>query len=212
MALVVSGQGVGDFASGVVPPTRGPVSSPASSPSPTDGTAASVGFTESFDELPIGAQVEAWSVAEGAVLSAAAQPTAVDRSIRLAATSRANACRDIGASISTLTADIMVDQLPPEEVSVVSLELEGGATVGVTVGPDGATLGESATPIAIQPRAWYRWTVVAGDGAIGATLTGSDGSELAETEASAPDHATSFCLATVSPARVHLDSISVEGS
>jgi hypothetical protein len=178
----------------------------------TDGTAGSAGLLETFDSLAIGDAIPGWTVSSGAAIDVAALPTAVDRSLRLTAPGDGRACREAGTALGSVKADFMVDALPAEPTSVVSLQLDDDSTLGVRVSEEGAQLTDTSSIVAIEPRAWYRWSAMAdGDGGLTLRLSGEDGTVLAGMQLRAPSASvTAFCLTSVASARTHLNTLSVE--
>lgn len=213
VAVVASGTSLPEFgvATGSASPTADTASPGDPSPWPTGGSAGSSGFVEEFDALPIGTEADAWALTGDAALTVSGQPTAVDRSIRLAAETQGTACRPINVPLGTLNADFMLDALPSDTVQVLALEFDGAPTIGVTVTSSEVTLTDASAGVTIDARAWYRWSVVAVGDEFEISLVGADGSPLTEARVPAPEHhPTRFCVTALSPARAHLDSLSVE--
>jgi hypothetical protein len=179
--------------------------SPSGQPSPvrTAGTATSTRLVEDFDMLPTGGDVPEWISSDDITLDVAAVPTAVDRSARLTAQGRGSACRPVAAGIDRLTADFMFEPLPTDSLTVLAIEFADGSVVALSVSAEGTQL---------KAGEWYRWSVSRTRGSLELALFDVDGTELGAAEAGAPSaDAEQFCIATESPTRVYLDSLTVEG-
>ena len=179
---------------------------------PAADTAGSTRRVEDFDLLPTDSDVPEWAIAGSATLDVAAMPTAMDRSARLTADARGRACRALSDEITSLTADFMVEPLPPQSVSVLTIELAEDSAVTLTVAAEGARLTDSSERIPLESRGWYRWSVSRGDDSYQVALSEVDGAELGRAEVGAPDAAAQrFCISTESPTRIYLDTLTVEG-
>ena len=193
-----------------------PISSQSDRPSPlaspAEDTAGSAGLAEDFDRLVTGEGVPGWEVDGDARLEVAALPTAVQRSARLETDSDGMACRPLPPGMQRLSAVFMLDALPPAEILTLALATEGGQNVSLAISPDGrSSLSGTPTPAAIQADTWYRWSVVTVSGAVTTSLLDAEGNVLAEHAVAGEDAVgNSFCLSTRAPARVHLDSLTVE--
>lgn len=217
VAVFVSGAGP-DLGSVEEGRARSPGATPAPSPSPdasilpTEGTAASTILVEDFDMLPTGGEVPEWNPTGGVTLDVAVLPTSVDRSARLTAEGAGMVCRPLRHKIASLTADFMMEPLPSERVSVLTVELTGEHAVTLTVSADGAQLTDSSEQIDLEARAWYRWSVARADGSFEIALSEVDGADLGSAEVEAPDAAAErFCISTEAPTRLYLNSLTVEG-
>lgn len=178
---------------------------------PADDVAGSSGFIEDFDMIPIGADVDGWSLSNSASFHVTALPSAFDRSGRLAADRGGTACKRIDVAIASVTANFMLNPLPAESVPVLILELDNESALSLAINSDGARLTDSSAPVPIEPRAWYRWVVVAGDSRNRITLLSADNTILAEASVPWPGpHAKRFCLTTVGPAGLYLDTLTAE--
>jgi hypothetical protein len=194
------------------PRTAPPPGEPSPPESPAEGTAGSVGLAEDFDRMVTGGDVSGWEVEGKARLEVAALPTAVQRSARLTADVDGSACRSLPPDMQRLAAAFMLDALPPAEIAALALMSSGNQTVALTIAPDGrSTLSGRLTPAFIRAGTWYRWSVVAGSGAVTTSLLDDGGNVLAEHAIDGDDGlGDSFCLSTRAPARVHLDSLTME--
>lgn len=193
---------VGALASARALPTSAPSSAsiPADpSPSPTGDVAGAQSLTLGFDMVPTGARIDGWTLTGDGALEAAAVPTAVDRSARLDAGSRAMACLPLDAALGTLAATFMVDAVPGGELPLLTLGLDDGTTLAL------------GAPVALEADTWYRWVVTGEADGVGVELLSADDTPLAEaTSPAGGAGATEFCMTVEAPTRVFLDELAVE--
>ena len=205
---------VGALASARALPTSAPSSAslPADpSPSPTGDVASSQSLTQRFDVVPTGATIDGWTLIGDGALEAVAVPTAVDRSARLDARFRAMACSRLDVALGTLAAAFMVDAVPGGGLPLLTLGLDDGTTLALTLTDSGAVLADSGAPVALEPDTWYRWVVTGEGDAVGVQLLSADDTPLAEaTPPAGGAGATEFCMTVEAPTRVFLNELVVE--
>lgn len=221
------GAAVAMFASGGAPDVAvdgEPAGSPAPTPSPstpspsthasitpTADTAGSTILVEDFDMFPTGGDVPGWASTGTATLDVAAVPTAVDRSARLTAARGGSACRPLTGEVAGVTADFMLEPLPSDRLTILTVELAGASAVSLTVSAEGARLTDGSERIGLEPRTWYRWSASRDDESFQLALSDLDGAELGVAEAEVRDAAAEeFCISTEAPTRMYLDTLTVE--
>lgn len=206
-----SGRGAEAAASFPILPTVAPTAAlPTAQPSlsPTGEVAGAESLTITFDMASTGSRVGGWTLRGSGELDIAAVPTAVDRSARLDAQDAATACVSLDVALGRLTAAFMVDLVPAGEQTLLSLDLDDGTTLDLTLIDGGLSVAETAEPVAIEAGTWYRWVVTRETNAARVRLLAADDALLAEVQSpSDGSGATEFCMTAKAPARVYLDEL-----
>ena len=199
----------------LVPPTESPSSAPepfaSERPAPTGDTAGSSGLALSFDMLPTGAAITDWVITGDGTFEVTAVPTAVNRSARLAAGSRAIACLPLDAMLGTLTAAFMVDAAPSGEQQLLAVNLADGTILALRSSANGMVGVDSADAVSLEPGAWYRLRVSAAAEHVEVRLLNAADDVLTGARVPADGgRAIGFCITSIAPMRVYLDQFIVE--
>ncbi|MGH2429209.1 MAG: hypothetical protein ACRDGV_10085 [Candidatus Limnocylindria bacterium] len=192
------------------PATQPPLDS---TPAPAEGVAGSLSLVSDFDLLPTNSRIDGWTLTEGARLETAAQPTAVDRSARLDGAGTAIACQDLDIELSMLEAVFMVDSVPPGQVTLLTLALEGGSTQRLTLTDGSATLAATGQPVELESGIWYGWAVTNGGEGFRTSLLAADGTLLADAVTPVREgdaRATEFCMTAAPSTRLYLSYLRLE--
>jgi hypothetical protein len=182
--------------------------------SPGEDVAGSNGLVTDFDLLPTGSEVEGWSLSDGARLTVAAMPTAVDRSARLEGIGRASACRNLGVAFSDFEIIFMLDAVPTGGVTLFNLDIDGGSAQSVSLTDGRVTVAGIGDAVELEARTWYRWVVRSARDEVRMSLQSADESLLAEAVAPGLDpgaQAMEFCMTTLAPSsRLYLTQMNLE--
>jgi hypothetical protein len=165
-----------------------------------------------FDTLPTDSAIDGWSLTDGARLTTAAQPTAVDRSARLDGDGIRTACHSLDVDVAWLEVTFMLDRVDAGEVAALSLTLADGTTHRLTISGGEAIAAPATEPVMLDARRWYRWEVVLGAEDVRMGVLAADGTLLSEatTDAVTVARATEFCLTAAPSARLYLSDLTVE--